>query len=76
LCALVACKKTTDGPMALCASEVEGGEALETQSNDVPPEIWFALILKSYNGKTKARARLHQQASRDPGRAGGGVRRA
>jgi len=49
LCALVACKKTTDGPMALCASEVEGGEALETQSNNVPPEVWFALILKSFN---------------------------
>jgi uncharacterized low-complexity protein len=66
LCALVACKKTVDGPMALCASEVEGGEAAETQSNDVPPEIWFALILKSYNGKTKEPARPARDCTNRP----------
>lgn len=66
LCALVACKKTTDGPMALCASEVEGGEALETQSNNVPPEVWFALILKSFNGKTGEPARPARDCTNRP----------
>ncbi len=52
LCALVACKKTVDGPIPLCASEVEGGEAEEAQSQNVPPQVWFGLILKNYNAKT------------------------
>lgn len=52
LCTLGACKKTTDGPIPLCASEVEGGEAEETQSQNIPPQVWFALILKQYNAKT------------------------
>ena len=63
---LVACKKTNDGPMALCASEVEGGEATETQSNDVPPDIWFALILKSYNAKTHEPARPARDCTNRP----------
>ncbi len=46
------CKKTVDGPMPLCASEVEGGEAEETQSNNVPPEIWFSIVLRGFNAKT------------------------
>jgi len=62
----VACKKTTEGPMPLCASEVEGGEAVETQSNDVPPDVWFALILKSYNGKTKEPARPARDCTNRP----------
>ncbi|MCH9688151.1 MAG: hypothetical protein K0V04_42360 [Deltaproteobacteria bacterium] len=46
------CKPPATGPLPLCSSEVEGGEASETQSNDVPPEIWFTIILKSFNLKT------------------------
>lgn len=60
------CKKTSDGPMALCASEVEGGEAVETQSNEVPPDIWFALILKSYNAKTHEPARPARDCTNKP----------
>lgn len=52
LCALAGCKKTVDGPIPLCASEVEGGEAEEAQSQNVPPEVWFSLILKNFNAKT------------------------
>lgn len=52
--------------MALCASEVEGGEALETQSNDVPPDVWFSLILKSYNGKTHETARPTRDCTNKP----------
>jgi hypothetical protein len=63
---LVGCKKPVDGPMALCASEVEGGEAVETQSNDVPPDIWFALILKSYNAKTHEPARPTRDCTNKP----------
>ncbi|MEM7158113.1 MAG: hypothetical protein AAF799_35050 [Myxococcota bacterium] len=57
LLAPLGCKKTVDGPMPVCASEVEGGEAEETQSQNVPPEVWFALILKSFNAKTGEAAR-------------------
>ena len=39
LVAPVACKKTVEGPMAVCSSEVEGGEAEETQSQNVPDNI-------------------------------------
>lgn len=49
---MVACKPDVEGAIPLCADEVEGGEALETQSNNVPPEVWFGLILKSFNAKT------------------------
>jgi hypothetical protein len=68
LCTLgsLGCKKTNEGPMALCASEVEGGEALETQSNEVPPDVWFALILKSYNAKTKEPARPARDCTNKP----------
>jgi hypothetical protein len=68
LCALgsLACKKTSDGPMALCASEVEGGEAVETQSNEVPPDVWFTLILKSYNVKTHEPARPTRDCTNKP----------
>lgn len=52
--------------MALCASEVEGGEAVETQSNEVPPDVWFALILKSYNAKTKEPARPARDCTNKP----------
>jgi len=52
LCAPVACKKPAEGPIPLCAAEVEGGEAMETQSQNVPPEVWFGLILKNFNVKT------------------------
>ena len=52
--------------MALCASEVEGGEAAETQSNDVPPDVWFALILKQYNSKTHEPARPARDCTNRP----------
>lgn len=51
------CKKTVDGPMPVCSSEVEGGEAEEAQSQNVSPEVWFTLILKSFNAKTGEAAR-------------------
>jgi hypothetical protein len=63
---LAGCKKTVDGPMALCSSEVEGGEAVETQSQDVPPDIWFALILKQYNSKTHEPLRPARDCTNKP----------
>ncbi len=52
LLVLPACKKTPDGPLPVCASQVEGSEAEETQSQDVPPEVWFTLLLKNFNIKS------------------------
>lgn len=66
LVAPVACKKTVDGPMAVCSSEVEGSEAEEAQSQNVPPEVWFGLILKNFNAKTGEPARPARDCSNRP----------
>lgn len=66
LVAPLGCKKTTDGPMPICASQVEGGEAEEAQSQDVPPEVWFTLILKNFNGKTGEPARPTRDCANQP----------
>ena len=52
--------------MAVCSSEVEGGEAEETQSQNVPDDVWFSLILKNYNAKTKEPARPARDCSNKP----------
>jgi len=52
--------------MAICASVVEGGEAEETQSQNVQPEVWFSLILKNFNSKTGEPARPVRDCSGKP----------
>lgn len=66
LCGSVGCKPEVEGAIPLCSSEVEGGEAVETQSNNVPPEVWFSLVLKSFNGKTAEPARPARDCTNRP----------
>ena len=49
---LPACKKTSDGKMAVCLDEGAGNEAEEVRTQDVPPDVWFGVILKNYNART------------------------
>jgi hypothetical protein len=49
---LVACKKEGPTDLPICLSEVAGDEAVEASSGQLPPEIWFQVLLKSYNRKT------------------------
>lgn len=52
--------------MAVCSSEVEGGEAEETQSQNVPADVWFRLVLKNYNAKTGEPARPARDCTNKP----------
>lgn len=49
LLALFACVPKTVGPMPICLTEVAGEEAQEVSSQDVPPEVWFSVILRDFN---------------------------
>ncbi len=35
--------------MPICLTEVAGDEAEEVKSQDMPPDVWFAVILKDFN---------------------------
>ncbi len=51
LCALLGgCKKKT-GPSKppICKAEVAGSEAEEAQQGDVPPDIWFLIMLQNFD---------------------------
>ncbi|MEM6996072.1 MAG: hypothetical protein AAF721_36535 [Myxococcota bacterium] len=43
------CPKKTTGPMPICLTEVAGEEADEVKSQDMPPDVWFAVILRDFN---------------------------
>lgn len=49
---LPACKKVQEGEMPICLSEVAGNEAEEVRTQDVPPDVWFGVVLKNYNART------------------------
>jgi hypothetical protein len=49
---LASCKKEDDTELPICLSEVAGNEAEEAQTGQLPPELWFQLLLKNYNRKT------------------------
>lgn len=55
------CKHADEGPMPICLSEVAGNEAEEVKSQDVPASVWFGVILKNYN----ARTRILQRPTKD-----------
>ncbi len=50
---LLACKPEARTELTVCpAFEVAGDEAVESQQGQLPPEIWFQLLLRNYNRKT------------------------
>lgn len=51
LFALVGCRGTEApaGPMPLCVSQVAGDQAQEVAAGDIPPEIWFSIVLRGYD---------------------------
>lgn len=50
--ALPACKKEGPTELPICLAEVAGDEATESQQGQLPPEIWFQVLLRNYNRKT------------------------
>lgn len=46
---LSACPKKETGAMPLCLTEVAGEEAEEVRSQQMPPEVWFSVILRNFN---------------------------
>jgi hypothetical protein len=51
LVCLAACKKEESTDLPICLSEVAGDEATESQQGQLPPEIWFQVLLRNYNRK-------------------------
>lgn len=47
-----ACKREASTDLPICLSEVAGDEATESQQGQLPPEIWFQVLLRNYNRKT------------------------
>jgi hypothetical protein len=50
--AFSACKRVEQGEMPICLEEVAGNEADEVATQDVPPDVWFGVVLKNYNART------------------------
>lgn len=46
---LPGCPKHSSGPLPICLVEVAGNEADEVSSQDMPPEVWFSVVLKNFN---------------------------
>ncbi len=49
---LAGCKPEEKTDLPICLAEVAGDEATESQAGQLPPEIWFQVLLRNYNRKT------------------------
>src|SRR5687768_6471344 len=47
LALIAACKPTEETNLPICKAEVAGGEAEEVASGEVPPDIWFTILLQN-----------------------------
>lgn len=47
-----ACKPEAQSDLPICADEVLGEEADESQAGAIPPQTWFGVLLKNYNRRT------------------------
>lgn len=43
------CKKKVSGDMPICAAEVAGGDAVESQAQELPPDIWYSIMLQGFD---------------------------
>ncbi len=50
--AATACKPEVESELPICADEVLGEEAEETQAGAIPAQTWFGVLLKNYNRRT------------------------
>lgn len=49
LLALGSCKKKTARDMPICAADVAGGAADESQVQELPPDIWYTIMLQGFD---------------------------
>lgn len=54
---VIGCKKEQETSLPICRAEVEGSEATEVQTGQVPPEVWFSVLLRDYDRKSSNVAR-------------------
>ena len=43
------CKKPDTGPKPICMAEVAGGVAVESEVQELPPDIWFSIMLDGFD---------------------------
>ncbi|TPV93335.1 MAG: hypothetical protein B7733_21050 [Myxococcales bacterium FL481] len=48
----LACKPKPQGPMPICVAEVAADQASEVQSQQLPPDVWFSIMLRGFNRTT------------------------
>lgn len=58
-----ACKKQVETNLPICRQEVAGSEAEEVASGEVPPDVWFAIMLRNFNRETMEVRRPVQDCS-------------
>ncbi|NVB36784.1 hypothetical protein G6O69_02995 [Pseudenhygromyxa sp. WMMC2535] len=44
-----ACPKKATGPMPLCTAEVASGTAIESEAQELPPDLWFSILLNNFD---------------------------
>lgn len=54
---VVGCKQEQETNLPICREEVAGSEAQEVQTGQVPPEVWFSILLRNYDRKSASVAR-------------------
>jgi hypothetical protein len=47
--ALVGCKPKTRGDMPICAAEVAGGTAVESNVQELPANIWYSIMIQGFD---------------------------
>jgi hypothetical protein len=47
------CKKRTSGDTPICLAEVAGGVAVESEGQELPADIWFAILLSNFDGERR-----------------------
>lgn len=43
------CAKKVSGDMPICAAEVAGGSAIESEAQELPPDIWYSIMLEGFD---------------------------
>jgi hypothetical protein len=46
---LTGCKKRDSGDMPICATEVAGGTAVESEVRELSPDIWYSIMLQGFD---------------------------
>jgi hypothetical protein len=62
----LACKKQQETKLPICLAEVAGEQAEESRTGELPPEVWFSVMLRNFNRKTGQAAQPMKDCSGKP----------